>query len=214
MSQDLSDLRREYIARGLNEDEISPDPVQQFELWFQEVQKINVDLANAMVLATASSNGLPSARYVLLKEYSDKGFVFYTNSLSQKGKEIHQQPQVALVFYWKELHRQIRIEGNVELLSSTLADKYFASRPRGSQISSWVATQSEVIPHQQFMHDKVNEITKRYTGKDIPRPESWLGYRVIPQLFEFWQGQENRLHDRIIYRLENNKDWLIHRLAP
>ena len=214
MSQDLSDLRREYIARGLHEDDISPDPVKQFELWFQEVQKINIELANAMVLATAGSNGLPSARYVLLKEYSDEGFVFYTNSISQKGKEIHQQPQVALVFYWKELHRQIRIEGNVEQLSSMLADKYFATRPRGSQISSWVATQSDVIPCQQFMHDKVNELTEKFANQSVPRPESWLGYRVIPRLFEFWQGQENRLHDRIIYSREKNMVWLTHRLAP
>jgi pyridoxamine-phosphate oxidase len=214
MKQGLSDLRQEYISRGLHEDEVAADPISQFDIWFQEVMKLEINLPNVMVLATVGSNGQPSARNVLLKDYNAEGFVFYTNSLSQKGKELLENPQAALVFYWKELHRQIRIEGQVEQLSPTHADKYFSSRPRGSQISAWVATQSEVIPGQNFMHDQVNELTKRYTDLPIPRPESWLGYRVIPELFEFWQGQENRLHDRIIYRLGGTQDWSIHRLAP
>lgn len=214
MNQDLSDLRQEYISRGLHEEDVLDDPVKQFDLWFQEVQMMDIDLANAMVIATAGSDGKPSARYVLLKEYSHEGFVFYTSSLSQKGRELNERPQAALVFYWKELHRQIRVEGQVERLSAQAADNYFESRPRGSQISAWVAPQSEEIPDQKYMHDKFHELTEEYQGQPIPRPDVWLGYRVIPELFEFWQGQENRLHDRIVYLPEKSGGWSIRRLAP
>ena len=214
MTEDLSDLRQEYISRGLNETEALQNPLEQFDLWFQEVRMINVDLANVMVLATSDSNGKPSARCVLLKEYSKKGFVFYTNSLSQKGREIFERPEVALVFYWKELHRQIRIEGKATLLSSDIADRYFESRPRGCQISTWAATQSEVVPGRSYMNDRVKELTDLYDGKLVPRPETWLGYSVNPELFEFWQGREDRLHDRILYLLEKQGGWSMSRLAP
>jgi pyridoxamine 5'-phosphate oxidase len=214
MSQDLSDLRQEYIAGGLHEADVSPDPVKQFDLWFQEALMMNIDLANAMVLATADGDGKPSARFVLMKEYSHDGIVFYSNRLSQKGREIEERAQAALVFYWKELHRQVRIEGQVVLLPAGIADEYFESRPRGSQISAWVATQSEVIPDQKFMHDKFDELNGTFEGRTVPRPEAWLGYRIIPGLFEFWQGQENRLHDRILYLADKAGSWSISRLAP
>ena len=214
MGKDLTELRREYVASGLHEDDVSKDPLHQFENWFNDVLKLEIELANAMVLATSNSDGLPSARYVLLKDYSKDGFVFYTSSLSQKGRHLHIRPQAALVFYWKEVHRQVRIEGSVELLAAEVADRFFESRPRGSQISAWVATQSDTIPAQEFMHEKVKELTHKFHDKPVPRPDSWLGYRVKPHRYEFWQGQENRLHDRIVYQSDNSGGWSINRLAP
>lgn len=214
MNHDLSELRLEYIAKGLHEDDIENDPVNQFARWFSEVLQLEVSMANAMVLATADEHGSPDARYVLLKDYSDSGFVFYTNSLSQKGSQLQHRPEAALVFYWKELHRQVRIKGNVERLTEEDADAYFSSRPRGSRISTLVATQSEAVPDQKFLHDRYLVLLDQYSEDTIPRPAEWSGYRVIPQAVEFWQGQENRLHDRILYTRENAKNWKITRLAP
>jgi pyridoxamine 5'-phosphate oxidase len=214
MSHDLSELRLEYIARGLHENDLEDDPVKQFSIWFTEVLQLEVVMANAMVLATVDERGSPDARYVLLKEYSDTGFVFYTNTLSQKGAQLKRHPEAALVFYWKELHRQVRIKGAVELLPDATADSYFASRPRGSRISTLVATQSEVVPNQQYLHDKYLELQQQYGEDEVPRPDAWSGYRVIPESVEFWQGRENRLHDRILYTRENSEIWKITRLAP
>jgi pyridoxamine 5'-phosphate oxidase len=214
VNKDLSDLRQEYTTGSLLEENISSDPVAQFDLWFQEVLMMNIDMANAMVLATADLNGRPSARYVLLKEFSHKGFVFYTNSLSQKGRELKVRPEVALVFYWKELHRQVRIEGVAEKLPVEDTERYFGSRPRGSQISAWVAIQSEVIPDWKYLHEKAGQLAGQFQGKPVPRPESWSGYRIIPSRFEFWQGQGDRLHDRLVYEPDNSGGWIISRLAP
>jgi pyridoxamine 5'-phosphate oxidase len=214
MSEYLEELRREYISAGLNESDLCHDPLEQFKKWFSEVINLKIDLANAMVVATADGPGKPSARYVLLKDYDENGFVFYTNSLSRKGMEIQERPSVALLFYWKELNRQIRIEGIAHVLDSENADKYFSSRPRGSQLSAWVANQSEVIPDQAFMHRRIGEINNEYNGLDVNRPPSWLGYQVVPDLYEFWQGQENRLHDRLVYRKIDSNHWEIFRLAP
>jgi pyridoxamine 5'-phosphate oxidase len=214
MRRDLSGLRLEYVSRGLREEDLQRDPLKQFESWFQQALELDISMANAMVLATADAEGRPSARYVLLKEYDEQGFVFYTNSMSLKGRQIKDNPLAALVFYWSDLHRQVRIEGGVEQLPDDKADRYFASRPRGSQISAWVGVQSDVIADRRHMQDKVAELEKRFHDQPVPRPESWTGYRVCPQLIEFWQGQENRLHDRIAYRRNGKGVWTISRLAP
>jgi len=214
MSHDISGHRTEYDYAGLHETAANTDPFQQFGLWFQEVLALDLKLANAMVVATADSEGRPAARYVLLKEFSSAGFVFYTHALSQKGRQMAENPQVALVFYWKEMHRQIRIEGRVEQLTADKADSYFASRPRGSQISTWVAPQSEILPDREYLYARVEELTSQFDNQKIPRPEDWLGYRVVPHMIEFWQGQENRMHDRLVYHRSDNGDWMMSRLAP
>ncbi len=214
MNHDLSDLRMDYIAGGLHEDDLENNPVSQFSKWFSEVLKLEISMANAMILATVDEQGLPDARYVILKEYSEEGFIFYTNTLSPKGRQLKYRPEAALVFYWKELHRQVRIKGSVEQLSNDAADSYFKSRPKGSRISSLIATQSDVIPDQKFLHEKFLQLQSQYTDDDVPRPAEWSGYRVNPHTVEFWQGQENRLHDRILYTRENGENWKISRLAP
>ena len=211
---DISDLRLEYESIGLHEKDVDKDPVSQFGSWFQAALDRGIELANAMVLATADSKGRPTARYVLLKEYNNTGFVFYTNRLSRKGRDMEENPLAALVFYWKEMHRQVRIEGGVEQLPVEKADEYFKTRPRGSQISTWVAVQSDVIAGRENMKNKVTELTQRFLNRPVPRPESWAGYRVRPEVMEFWQGQENRLHDRIVYQREQSGKWIISRLAP
>jgi pyridoxamine 5'-phosphate oxidase len=170
MNHDLSDLRLEYIARGLHEDELEDEPVKQFERWFSEVMELDVSMANAMVLATVDEQGSPDARYVLLKEYSDAGFVFYSNALSHKGRQLQHRSEAALVFYWKELHRQIRIRGSVEQLPDEFADSYFTTRPRGSRISALVATQSDVIPDQKYLSDKYLELQEQFRDGDVPKP--------------------------------------------
>ena len=214
MSRDLSDVRREYIHRGLREEDVDDNPVRQFDVWFQEVLSLDIDMANAMVLATSSADGQPSARYVLLKEYGESGFVFYTSSLSRKGAELRLNPHAALVLYWRELHRQVRIEGSVEVLPESEADRYFDSRPRGSRISAMAATQSAIIASREWLESRVVQIESESGEGLLPRPEGWLGYRVVPREIEFWQGQENRLHDRLVYRRADSGDWQIVRLAP
>jgi pyridoxamine 5'-phosphate oxidase len=214
MSHDISAHRIEYDYAGLHETAANADPFQQFGLWFQQVLALNLNLANAMVVATVDRVGRPTARYVLLKEYSSAGFVFYTHALSQKGRQLAQNPHAALVFYWREMHRQIRIEGRVERLAAEKADSYFASRPRGSQISTWVAPQSQTLPDREYLYTRVEELSRQFDSRQIPRPEDWLGYRVVPDMIEFWQGQENRLHDRLVYHRSASGDWRMSRLAP
>ena len=214
MSHDISGHRSEYDYAGLHEAAVSADPFHQFGQWFQEAIALDIELVNAMVVATADGDGRPAARYVLLKEYSSAGFVFYTNSLSQKGRQFAVNPQAALLFYWKEMHRQIRIGGRVEQIADNRSDEYFASRPRGSQISAWVAPQSSVVPDHAWMQDRVTALSTQYENSSIPRPPDWTGYQVIPHWFEFWQGQENRLHDRLAYQRNTSGDWVITRLAP
>ncbi len=214
MSHDISNMRTEYTHTDLRESDVSPDPFHQFGVWFQEAMALDIKLANAMVVATADSQGRPTARYVLLKEYNHTGFVFYTNSLSQKGRQLAGNPRAALVLYWKEMHRQIRIEGVVEQVTKDQTDSYFATRPRGSQISAWVAPQSEIVPDRAWLQARVEEISQQFEGRTIPRPEDWTGYRVIPDLIEFWQGQENRLHDRLVYLRNDAGVWSPARLAP
>lgn len=214
MGHDFDSLRLEYEALGLHESDVPSNPVQQFRNWFQAALDLNIELANVMVLATADTNGLPDARYVLLKDYSDEGFVFYTSSLSRKGQQLANNPYAALVFYWREMHRQIRVEGKVVQLPGEKSDSYFHTRPRGSQISAWVAAQSEVIPDREYLKLREAALMQEYRDLPVPRPDNWTGYCVKPERVEFWQGQENRLHDRIQYQLTGTGAWSISRLAP
>ena len=214
MNSDFSELRREYVYSELNEADMDPDPIRQFAGWLQKAIDAELDLPNAMVLATATRDGLPSARYVLMKGFDDKGFVFYSHADSVKGRQLAENPRVALVFYWAPMHRQVRIEGSVEVVSEKDADEYFESRPYDSRVSAWVARQSSVVPSREFLEEKYYEVEQEFPGEEIPRPEEWVGYRVVPVKIEFWQGREGRLHDRIEYLRNGQNSWTMQRLAP
>jgi len=210
LGKDLSDHRRNYIKHELVEGSISNNPYQQFGYWFEDAGKDKIIEPNAMTLATATKAGKPSARIVLLKAFSEEGFVFYTNYHSRKGAEISENNQGALLFYWDVMERQIRIEGTIEKVHVTLSEEYFASRPYESRLSAIVSEQSQEIPNRQFLEDKLEEL--RETGA-VKRPENWGGYILKASYFEFWQGRASRLHDRIAYALENGT-WVMKRLAP
>lgn len=210
----IQNLRQDYRSASLDESEVAENPYQQFEKWFQEALNAQVAEPNAMTLATTTANCVPSARIVLLKEFTDEGFVFYTNYNSKKGREIAESPFAALVFFWPDLERQIRIEGVVETVSEEESDAYFKSRPRGSQLGALTSPQSEMIPNRSYLEDKLAKLTEKYKEKDIQRPEHWGGYRVIPNRIEFWQGRSSRLHDRILYVQEKDQSWRFERLAP
>ncbi len=209
----IQNLRQDYKVAQLNDNDIEKNPVKQFEKWFSEALTAEIYEPNAMTLATANKSGKPNARIVLLKGFDDNGFSFYTNYLSTKGKEIKKNPQVCLVFFWGELERQVRIEGKVEKLSKEASERYFHSRPVGSQIGAIVSPQSQTITDRKTLATKVEELTLQYEGKTIPKPAHWGGYIVKPTAIEFWQGRRSRLHDRIKYDLINGK-WQTSRLAP
>ncbi len=213
MSIDYDKLRREYRHVSLQEAQMQADPIAEFKSWFQQAVDIELELPNAMVLATVDEHGKPAARYVLLKSFDEKGFVFFSHSVSAKGQQIAENPAAALVFYWSPLHRQVRVEGRVEQLSAAAADEYFASRPYGSRIAVWVADQSSTIDSREFMEDRVKMLEEQYPDS-VPRPDTWIGYRVIPDSIEFWQGRESRLHDRILYETTAGGGWSMKRLAP
>lgn len=206
-------LPKEYPSRRLDEKDISPDPLAQFERWFGEALRAELKEPNAMTLATATKDGKPSARIVLLKHFDENGFVFFTNYESRKGKELVENPVAALVFWWEEFGRQIRIEGRVEKLPRKQSEDYFQSRPFESQISAWTSAQSRVIESREILEQRYLQLQKEYEGKTVPCPPHWGGYRLIPQAFEFWQGWVNRLHDRILYR-RTQEGWKIERLGP
>jgi len=210
----IADIRKEYQLTILSEDQVDSNPIKQFDVWWQEAVKAEIPEVNAMTLATASSDGIPSARIVLLKGYGDNGFIFYTNYSSFKGKQIQENPRGCLVFFWKELERQVRITGLVVKVSGKESDEYFNSRPEGSRIGAWVSPQSEVIESRKWLQENEETLISRFRNTPIVRPSHWGGYLVKPINIEFWQGRTNRLHDRIFYSLENDGTWKIERLAP
>ncbi len=212
-SSSLADLRSEYMRAALDERDVTRNPFAQFALWFDAAVNARIQEPNAMTLATVSAGGQPAARVVLLKGVDERGFVFYTNRNSRKGRDLAAHPQAALVFLWIELERQVRIEGAVESVTDAEADAYFASRPRLSRISAWASPQSAPIADRQALERAFEDTNRRHPGAEVPRPPHWGGYRVVPQMVEFWQGRTSRLHDRIAY-LRDATGWRIARLAP
>lgn len=209
----IQSLRQDYKAAELSEKDADKNPIKQFEKWFTDALNAKIFEPNAMTLATADKTGKPNARIVLLKGFDENGFSFYTNYLSQKGKEMKKNPQACLVFFWGELERQIRIEGKIEKLSKEASEKYFHSRPVASQIGAIASPQSQVLNDRKELENKFEELKNQYEGKTIPKPAHWGGYIVKPTSIEFWQGRRSRLHDRIKYDLINGK-WQTNRLAP
>jgi|SRR5215210_2900949 len=210
---DISSLRQEYTSAGLREADVDRDPIVQFQTWFENAIDAGLHEPNAMILATATRGGRTSARTVLLKGYDQQGFVFYTNYEGRKADDLEANPACALLFYWGELARQVRIEGRAVRLSGEASDTYFASRPRGSRIGAWASEQSRPIENRTVLEQRVRTLETEYEGREIPRPPFWGGYRVEPDTIEFWQGRENRLHDRLVYRREDGA-WRIERLQP
>ncbi|MCG8428383.1 MAG: pyridoxamine 5'-phosphate oxidase [Chromatiales bacterium] len=211
---DLELLRREYLHEGLSRQDLNPDPFEQFNIWLQQATSADLTDATAMSLATSTKSGSPSLRTVLLKFFDQRGFVFYTNQESQKAREIAENPQVALLFYWREFERQVIIQGTATKVSTSNSLKYFLTRPRESQIGAWVSQQSEVISSRQVLEQKFDEIKRKFANKEMALPSFWGGYRIAPLSIEFWQGRENRLHDRFRYTKTDNNDWQIDRLSP
>lgn len=210
---DLSELRQDYTKAGLDRATLDPNPFKQFETWFQQATSGQVLEPNAMQIATVSSSGRPSLRTVLLKAFDEQGFVFYTNYHSQKAQDIAQNPQVVLLFFWKELERQVEITGRAEKVSTLESLKYFTSRPRGSQLGAWVSQQSSIITSRSLLEIKLDEMKRKFQDGAIPLPDFWGGFRIVPDTFEFWQGRPSRLHDRFEYRLQQGQ-WDIKRLSP
>ncbi|WPP52162.1 pyridoxamine 5'-phosphate oxidase [Catalinimonas niigatensis] len=214
MSMSIADMRKDYSRQSLEVHDVLQNPVLQFKKWFDEATQAQLPEANAMHLSTVSSDGKPVGRIVLLKGIEQETFVFYTNYESRKGKELLHTPWAALTFFWIELERQVRIEGEVSKVSPEKSTEYFHSRPRGSQIGAWVSPQSETIPDRTFLEKRQEELTQQFDGREIPRPEHWGGFAIRPQSIEFWQGRPSRLHDRIRYTKTAGTDWVIERLAP
>ena len=212
----IADLRQEYMRSGLSEAQADPDPIRQFERWFEDAQRAGVPLANAMTLATVTSSGAPSARIVLLKGVEDGGFLFYTNYLSRKGRELEGAARACLIFLWSQLERQVRIDGTVTKVTPEESDAYYATRPLGARLSAWASAQSETVAKRDVLEKAMEEARERYRDNP-PRPPHWGGYRVLPQEIELWQGRSDRLHDRLLYRRAGRPEemrWTIERLSP
>ncbi len=206
---------REQFTRGeLHEAQVAADPITQFRRWFDQALAAALPHAEAMTLATASADGRPSARIVYLRDYDERGFVFYTNYDSHKGRELADNPRAALVFFWEALERQVRVEGDVERVAAAESDAYFAARPRGNCLGAWASPQSQVLADRAALERSVREVTERFADQPVPRPPFWGGYRVRPERVEFWQGRLNRLHDRLCYRRAPQGIWVVERLAP
>ncbi len=210
---DISHFRREYLKSGLERDDLLDDPMAQFSHWFNQAKDTNIPDPNAMVLATVAANGQPSQRTVLLKYYDENGFVFFTNQKSRKAAEIRENPLVNLHFVWLDLERQISINGSAKAITAVESARYFITRPRDSQIAAWVSTQSKIISSRQLLLKSFSDMKAKFGTGEIPLPSFWGGYRVEPTSIEFWQGRENRLHDRFLYTNLNN-EWNVERLAP
>ena len=210
----ISQLRVSSSTQGLDEGDIDPDPFVQFNRWMRDALDAKLRMPNEMTLATADSRGRPAARIVLLKGLDDRGFTFFTNYESRKGKHLAENPHAALVFYWADLERQIDVAGHVEKVSVDESEAYWRTRPPASRRAAWASRQSEVIQNRDELEDRVRQIEERWADDDIPLPPQWGGFRLIPETIEFWQGRPNRLHDRLIYRKVAEMGWLIERLSP
>ncbi len=210
----IADIRKDYMLAALDEDTVGYDPIVFFTKWFSEAEAAQITEINAMTLATADNNGIPHARIVLLKGLDKADFVFFTNYDSAKGAQISANPHAALVFFWKELERQVRIEGVIEKIAASESDTYFHSRPAGSRIGAWASPQSKEIPDRNILDLNYAKYEKEFSEIDIPRPPHWGGYKVIPNRIEFWQGRSSRMHDRILFTKDNAGSWNRSRLAP
>jgi len=213
---DLAELRREYAREGLHREALAADPFAQFERWFEQARQAELDEPNAFCLATAGADGRPSTRTVLLKDFSERGFIFYTNYESRKAREIDENPRAAANFLWLPLQRQVNVAGTVERVSRAESLRYFLSRPFGSRLGAWSSPQSQVISSRRVVEMKLDEMKRKYADGEVPLPGFWGGYRIVPETVEFWQGRPNRLHDRFQYRRGHNGEhpWVAERLAP
>ena len=214
MEISVADIRKDYTLQGLSEADADPNPFKQFHIWFNQALQAQLPEPNAMTVATVTADGKPRARVVLLKNFDASGFVFYTNYKSHKGQELADNPQAALVFWWAELERQVRIEGRVEKVSEPESDEYFHSRPKSSRLGAWVSNQSQIIESREVLETQLQELTAKYEHQDVPRPPHWGGFRVVPAVIEFWQGRPSRLHDRLQYVRVSETDWVVERLSP
>jgi pyridoxamine 5'-phosphate oxidase len=210
----IANIRKEYEWSGLSEVDVDADPIRQFEKWLRQALAANLPEPNAMTLATATADGQPSARMVLLKHFDASGFTFFTNYDSRKGRELTANPRAALLFFWPELQRQVRIEGTVERVSAAESDAYFHSRPLGSRVGACASQQSEIISNRGVLEERVRELMQRHPDGEVPRPPHWGGYRVLPLAIEFWQGRPDRLHDRLRYQRTDPDGWRLERLSP
>jgi pyridoxamine 5'-phosphate oxidase len=214
MDLDLAAMRQDYAARGLDEADLAGDPIEQFERWFEEARRAEVFEPNAMTLATVGPDGQPAARTVLLKGVDRRGLVFFTNLESRKSRELADNPKAALLFWWGPLQRQVRLEGKIEGVAEAEADAYFATRPRGSQIGAWASQQSSAVESRATLEAAEQRFRERFEGSEVPRPDFWGGFRLVPEAIEFWQGRINRLHDRLRYDRQADGTWQIVRLSP
>ncbi len=210
----ISHLRREYSLGNLRRKDLLPDPIAQFRVWFDAVIAAGITEPNAMTLSTVTADGKPSARIVLLKGVDERGFSFFTNYESRKGHELAANPHASLTFLWKEMERQVRVEGTVTKVSREESEAYYNIRPRNSRLGAWVSNQSQVIANRAVLEENMKELQARYPGEEIPLPPNWGGYIVKPELIEFWQGQRSRLHDRFVYQNQADGSWKLERLAP
>lgn len=214
MSKSLAELRHEYALGALSKADVDPDPIKQFQRWLQEAIDAQLPEPNAMTLATADRTGRPYARVLLLKDCDADGFGFFTNYHSDKGRQLAENPHAALVFLWLELERQVRIEGTVAKIPGAESEAYFRSRPRESRLGSLASRQSQIVASRQVLDERFQRLAAQYPDDNIPMPHHWGGYRVRPELLEFWQGRHGRMHDRLRYRLRKDGDWLLERLEP
>ncbi|MGA3006250.1 MAG: pyridoxamine 5'-phosphate oxidase [Opitutaceae bacterium] len=210
----FANLRRDYNLAGLSEKDLARDPFRQFEKWFQEAEAAKIPEPNAMIVATVGRDARPSSRTLLLKGLDGRGFVFYTNLESRKGRELEANPRAALLFPWIALERQVSVEGPVTRVAREEAEAYFHSRPHASQLAAWASAQSTILSSRSVLDEAMKVLEKKYSGTEVPLPPQWGGFRLAPETVEFWQGRRNRLHDRLRYRREKNGDWIIERLAP